>query len=85
MGLDWSNGHSNTEIFGYILDKMRVGITSDKSVVKDDKADEDAVKAGEKHKKSIERGFELDRIIMERMFTRSANVPVQNCNGKSSK
>ena len=38
---------------------MRVGITSNKSVVKDDKADEDAVKAGEKHKKSVERGFEL--------------------------
>ena len=59
MALDWSNGHSNTEIFAYILDKMRVGITPNKSVVKDDKADEDAVKAGEKYKKSVERGFEL--------------------------
>ena len=59
MELDWSNGHSNTEIFAYILDKMRVVITHDKSVVKDDKADEDAVKAGEKHKKSVEGGFEL--------------------------
>ena len=59
MGLDWSNGHSNTETFAYILDKMRVGITSDKSVVKDDKANEYAVKAGENHKKPVERGFEL--------------------------
>ena len=59
MGLDWSNGHSNTEIFAYILDKMRVGITPDKSVVKDDKANEDAIKAGEKHQKSVERGFQL--------------------------
>ena len=59
MALDWSNGHSNTEKFAYILDKMRVGITPNKSVVKDDKADEDAVKAGEKHKKPVERGFEL--------------------------
>ena len=69
MALDWSNGHSNTEKFAYILDKMRVGITPNKSVVKDDKADEDAVKAGEKHKKSVERGFEL--------HTR------QNCHGEN--
>ena len=82
MGLDWSNGHSNTEMFAFILDKMRVDITSDKSVVKDDKADEDAVKAGEKHKKSVERGlsFSLDRIVIERMFPRSPNIPVHNCN-----
>ena len=69
MGLDWSNGHSNTEIFGYIINKMRVDITPYKSVVKDDKADEDAVKAGEKHKKSVERGFKL--------FTG------QNCHGEN--
>ena len=59
MALDWSNGHSNTAKFAYILDKMRVGITPDKSVVKDDKANEDAIKAGEKHQKSVERGFQL--------------------------
>ena len=59
MGLDWSNGHSKPEIFAYILDKMRIDITSDKSVVKDDKADEDTVKAGEKHKKPVERSFKL--------------------------
>ena len=46
MVLDWSNGHSNTEICAIIHDKIRAGITPDKSVVKDDKADEDAVKAG---------------------------------------
>ena len=38
---------------------MREDITSNKSVVKDDKADEDAVKAGENHEKPVERGFEL--------------------------
>ena len=59
MALDWSNGHSNTETFAYILEKMRVGITPNKSVVKDDKADEDAVKAGEKHEEPVERGFKL--------------------------
>ena len=59
MGLDWSNGHSNTDTLAYNLDKMRVVITHDKSVVKDDKADEDAVKAGENHEKPVERGFEL--------------------------
>jgi hypothetical protein len=59
MGLDWLNGHSNTETFAYIFDKMRVGITSNKSIVKDDEADEDAVKGGENHKKPVERGFEL--------------------------
>ena len=59
MALVWSNGHSNTETFSYILNKMRAGITPNKSVVKDDKADEDAVKAGEKHEKPVERGFKL--------------------------
>ena len=33
--------------------------TSNKSVVKDHKADEDAIKEGEKHEKSIERILQL--------------------------